>query len=184
MLLRRARSQLLIIDVQAKLAPRVDRHRRVVANCGRLIAYARRLGVPLTLKEHYPQGIGRTVAELGKIAGSDAAILDKITFSGWQTEAIRGRLLDLREQGRDHVVVAGMEAHVCVLQTCLDILASRLELMLVADAIGSRQEECRQLAIDRIGRAGGGIVSHEMVAFEWLERGATAEFKDLIQVIK
>lgn len=184
MLIRRDRSQLLIVDVQSRLARHVDRHQRVIANCGRLIAYARRLAIPITMTEHYPAGIGHTVPELAEISGPSSVTVEKITFSAWQTPDFAQRLTDLRRSGRDHVIVAGMEAHVCVLQTSLDILANRLEVMLVADAVGSRSEECRTLALNRIERAGAALVSQEMVAFEWLERGGTAEFRDLIQVIK
>ncbi len=77
-----------------------------------------------------------------------------------------------------------MEAHVCVCQTVLDLLQEGFHALVVADAVGSRVAEVRQLALDRMARAGAEIVSHEMVAFEWLERGDVPEFKDLIGVIK
>lgn len=184
MFARRSQSQLLLIDIQAKLAPSVDGHERVITNAARLLAYAKRLGVPVTVTEHYPAGIGATVATLSGLLGKDLPVLEKITFSGWQTPAIAARIDELRAAGRRQIVVAGMEAHVCVLQTALDLLANDFEVLLVADAVGSRQPETRQIAIDRLARAGAAIVTQEMVAFEWLERGGTPEFKDLIQVIK
>lgn len=184
MLASRRRAQLLIIDVQERLAPHVARHTDIIANCGRLIRYASRLGVPMTLTEHYPKGLGETVAQLRSAAGPDATRLKKIAFSCLNDATIAARLRKHREHGRSQMVVAGMEAHVCVGQTVLDLLGDGFEVLVVADAIGSRSADVRQLALDRMARGGAQIVSHEMVAFEWLERGDAPEFKDLIEVIK
>ncbi len=180
----RSRAQLLIIDVQQKLAPHVAGQAAVVANCGRLVRYAQRLDVPITVTEHYPAGLGSTCAELAAVAGPDAPIFGKITFSSLKDEAIATRLRAFKADGRDQIVVAGMEAHVCVGQTVLGLLQDGFHTLVVADAVGSRVAEVRQLALDRMARAGAEIVSHEMVAFEWLERGDSPEFKDLIGVIK
>lgn len=180
----RSRAQLIIIDVQDKLAPHVEGHVAVIANCGRLIRYAKRLGAPLTVTEHYPQGLGSTVAELRASAGDDATVLGKIAFSALKDEAIASRVRKLKADGRDQITVAGMEAHVCVCQTVLDLIQDGFHTFVVADAVGSRDPDARQLALDRMERAGAEIVSHEMIAFEWLERGDVPEFKDLIGVIK
>lgn len=184
MLIDRHRSQLLLIDIQTKLAPHVAEGDGVVANCTRLARYARHLGVPVTLTEHYPKGLGPTVDPVLAAVGNEAPRFEKIAFSSWKDGAIRGRIDALRGDGRDQVVVAGMEAHVCVGQTSLDLLAAGLEVFLVADAVGSRAAEVRDVAVRRLERAGAHVVTHEMVAFEWLERGDTKEFKDLIEVIK
>src|SRR5262249_48997078 len=109
--------------------------------------------------------------------GNEVPALPKITFSAWQDGAIRERIERLRAAGRTQVVVAGMEAHVCVCQTTLDIISASLDVFLVADAVGSRATEVRDLALGRLERAGARMVSHEMVAFEWLGRGDTKEFK-------
>ncbi len=184
MLTTRSRAQLLIIDVQQKLAPHVAGQATVLANCRRLVRYAQRLDVPITVTEHYPEGLGPTCIELAAAAGPGAPVFGKITFSSLKDEAIATRLRTLKADGRDQIVVAGMEAHVCVCQTVLDLLQEGFHVAVAADAVGSRVTEVRQLALDRMARAGAGIVSHEMVAFEWLERGDSPEFKDLIGVIK
>ena len=184
MLIDRSRSQLLLIDIQAKLAPHVADGQAVVANCTRLARYASRLGVPTTLTEHYPKGLGPTANSILEALGNDVPRFDKIAFSSWRDDAIRGRIEALRVDGLDQVVVAGMEAHVCVGQTSLDLIAAGLQVFLVADAVGSRAADVRDVAIRRLERAGAHIVTHEMVAFEWLGRGDTKEFKDLIEVIK
>lgn len=184
MLASRSRAQLLIIDVQQKLAPNIAGQGSIIANCHRLIRYAQRLDVPIAVTEHYPQGLGATSSELATAAGPSVPVFGKITFSSLKDEAIATRLRKLKAGGRDQIVVAGMEAHVCVCQTVLDLLQDGFHTFVVADAVGSRAPEVRQLALDRMTRAGAEIVSHEMIAFEWLERGDAPEFKDLIGVIK
>lgn len=184
MLMDRDRAQLLLIDIQDRLAPHVAGGEVVTANCARLAQYARRLDVPVTLTEHYPKGLGPTAPPVLAALGSETAALAKIAFSSWKDPAIRARIETLRDEGRTQVVVAGMESHVCVGQTSLDLIAAGLDVFLVADAVGSRSAEVRDLAVRRLERAGAHIVTHEMVAFEWLGRGDTKEFKDLIEVIK
>ena len=180
----RHRAQLLIIDVQEKLAPHIAGGKAVAENCDRLIRYARRLGVPVTITEHYPKGLGPTVPALREAAGNEAPCLAKITFSCWRDETIRNRVETLAAGGRDQIVVAGMETHVCVGQTVLDLLANTKTVFLVADAVGSREARVRDLAIERYRKAGADIVAQEMIAFEWLDRGDDPAFKDLISLIK
>lgn len=184
MLASRLRSHLLVIDVQERLVPNVDGPERVISNCGRLITYARRLDIPVTITEHYRAGLGATVTILRELAGNEIPCLEKIEFSGWQNESIRKRMNEVAQAGRREVVIAGMEAHVCVLQTSMDLLANGFEVFLAADSVASRTAQSRDLAIKRLERAGAAIVNHEMIGFEWLERGGTPEFRDLIRVIK
>lgn len=184
MLMQQQRSQLVIIDVQERLAPHVEGAPAVVGNAVRLLRYAARLAVPATLTEHYPKGLGPTAAAVRAAAGNAAPVMEKITFSSWRQPEIRARIADLAGQGRSQVVVAGMEAHVCVLQTSLDLLAAGLSVFLVADAVGSRQAQARDLATARLRQAGAHIVSQEMVAFEWLERGDAPGFKDVVALVK
>ena len=184
MLMQRHRSQLLVIDVQEKLAPHVADQADVVGNCVRLVQYARHLDVPATLTEHYPKGLGATAAPLTEAAGNTAVTLEKITFSSWKDAAIRARIDGLAADGRDQVVVAGMESHVCVAQTVLDLVAHHVPVFLVADAVGSRDRGVRDTAIERLRDAGVSIVSQEMVAFEWLERGDVPELRDILAVLK
>lgn len=184
MLMDRQRAHLLIIDVQQKLAPHIANGAAAAENCRRLVRYARRLGVPITITEHYPKGLGSTVSSVMDAAGNDATRLEKIAFSCWRDDAIRQRIESLCASGQDQLVVAGMEAHVCVGQTVLDLLANEKTVMLVGDAVGSRDPDVCALAVERQRTAGASIVSHEMVAFEWLGRGDDPAFKDLIQLIK
>lgn len=184
MLAERDRAQLLIIDVQDRLAPHIADGGAATTNCERLVRYARRLGVPVTITEHYPRGLGVTVAPVREAAGNDTPRLEKIAFSCWRDDAIRSRIEGLAQDGRDQIVVGGMEAHVCVGQTVLDLLAHGRHVFLVADAVGSREPRVKDLAVERFRGAGAHIVAQEMIAFEWLERGDDPAFKDLIKLIK
>jgi nicotinamidase-related amidase len=184
MLMSRSRSQLLLIDIQERLAPHVAAGEAITANCRRLALYANRLGVPITLTEHYPGGLGATAEPIRRALGDGATTFAKMTFSAWQDPAIRHQIERLRAAGRSQVIVAGMEAHVCVCQTALDLITVGLDVFLVADAVGSRAPEVRDLALRRLERDGARLVAQEMVAFEWLGRGDTKEFKDLVEVIK
>lgn len=185
--LHRDTGQILVIDTQERLLPRIADPARVAAAIARVVAYGRRLGVPISLAEHYPQGLGRSVAPLREIADhsdQQIACIEKITFSCWREPRLRDRIGSLVRERRRQIVVAGLETHVCVLQSVLDLLAADLDVYLVADATGSRDSQDRDLALERMRRAGAAIVTSEMVAFEWLERADTPEFRDLLPVIR
>ncbi|MCB1511420.1 MAG: isochorismatase family protein [Hyphomicrobiaceae bacterium] len=183
MLAERALSHLLIIDIQERLAPAIHNNGLVEKNASRLIAYAGQLGVPVTFTEQMPERIGRTLPSLRDIAGG-APVVEKATFSCWREPTFKKRMVELRQQSRSQIVVAGMEAHVCVMQTVLELLANDFEVLVVADAIGSRVEENKKLALARMAKAGAVVASQEMIAFEWLERANTAEFKGLLPLFK
>lgn len=180
MLMDATRSSLLIVDVQENLGPVMADPRQVYANCATLLRAADRLAVPVTVSEQYPRGIGPTMGEL-KVLVPEGAVVEKIHFSCADEPAIRARLHGF---GRGQVVVAGIEAHVCVLQTCLGLKAAGYDVFVVGDACSSRNPANHQAALARMGAAGIGVVTTEMVLFEWLKRAGTPEFKDLLKWIK
>ena len=184
MLLSREKSQLLIVDVQGNLLAAIDGKDRVLERCRRLLRAARALNIPVTVSEQYPKGLGPTVDPLRDLLGNADVVLEKIEFSCAKNEALRERLHELRLQGRSQVVIAGIEAHVCVTQTAIDLAAHGFEVFVVADAVGSRAKESRKLAIARLARSGTDIVDSDMVIFEWLERAGTPEFKELHALVK
>lgn len=178
-LLSRHNSRLVVVDVQGKLVGRIHRSSQVVGVCRRLIQGAQILGVPVFATEQYPQGLGETVPELAELL---PARLTKVRFSsaealGWGTAA---------EQGDDRyqVVVCGIEAHVCILQTVLDLIARGFQVSVPADGVGSRHEMDWKFALDRMSTAGATIVTSESVLFEWCEVAGTPEFKQISQLIK
>lgn len=184
MLLARDKSQLLIVDVQEKLLPAVSDPERVAERCARLIQAAKALGVPITVSEQYPKGLGGTVEALRYALGNGAAVLDKTEFSCARNALLRERLNTLRRDGRSQVVIGGIEAHVCVTQTALDLEGQGFEAFVVADAVSSRAKANRRLALARLARDGVDVVDSEMVIFEWLGQAGTPEFKALQPLVK
>jgi len=184
MLLSRDKSQVLIIDVQDKLLSAISGKDRVVDRCIRLVHAARKLGIPITLSEQYPQGLGPTHDSIRDAFANDGFIADKTEFSCMRNDMLKDRLHDLRRQGRSQVVIGGIEAHVCVLQTAIDLESQGFEAFVVTDAVGSRAKASRKLALARLQKSGVDVVDSEMVLFEWMERAGTPEFKQLQALIK
>jgi nicotinamidase-related amidase len=172
-----------MIDVQAKLLPAMsDQH--VVERCIRLVRAAKTLGVPITISEQYPQGLGATVDALREALGTAGSVMTKVEFSCAKNAPLRERLLELRRQGRRQVVIGGMEAHVCVGQTAIDLENEGFEVFVAADAVSSRAKASRRLALARLLKIGADVVNTEMVVFEWLGRADTAEFRELLALVK
>lgn len=175
MLMRTDTSCLLVVDLQERLMPAVAQADEIVANAIWLIRIAQRLGVPILASEQYPQGLGRTVAAIRELLPPDAFV-EKTHFS-CAAEINCMRQIDLL--GRPQVVLLGAEAHVCVLQTALDLRLAGKSVYLVADAVSSRSPSDVELALTRMRTEGVRVVSREMVAFEWLHRAGTAPFREI-----
>lgn len=184
MRLNRETSQLLIVDVQERLLPAMTAPDQVLDRVRLLAEAARRLDVPVTISEQYPKGLGATVAGVHEAAGNGARTLEKQHFSCWGDAALRVVFEAERVAGRPQIIVCGIEAHVCVAQTVLDLQAQGFATYVVGDAIASRQSASKDIAIVRMARAGAEPVTTEMVVFEWLERAGTPEFKALQPLIK
>lgn len=173
-------SLLVLIDVQDRLAPQIANHASVVARCRVLLQGARAMGVPVLATEHCAEAIGPTLPTLRALLEA-GEIIAKRTFSAMGESALPEAL---RRCGCRQVLLAGMEAHVCVLQTALGVVDAGYECWVVADAIGSRHGDDRLLAIERLREAGARVVSSEMVLFEWLGGADHPQFRTLIPLIK
>lgn len=173
-------SFLLIVDVQERLAPAVQAPERAIRNTEILARSARRLDIPVYVTEQYPKGLGRTVPQLAEHADAQTT-LEKLHFSCAAEPALLERMSALK---RKQVVIAGMEAHVCVLQTALGLQQAAMRPFVVQDAVSSRTDENKAAGLERMRAAGCEIVTTEMVVFEWLQQAGSAEFKELIQLIK
>jgi len=180
MLLSAPDSLLLVIDIQERLLPVMQDGARVVRNTGILLQAARALELPALITEQYPRGLGATVAAV-KTAAGDAPVLEKMHFSGWHDPHIRRHVI---ETGRPQVVIAGIEAHVCVLQTALGLAEAGRKVAVVTDAISSRQADSVAVAQQRMAQAGIAPVTTEMCLFEWLGSAAHPQFKALSALIK
>jgi nicotinamidase-related amidase len=164
---------LLVIDIQERLAVAMAERERVVSNTGHLIAAAKLLGVPVVLTEQYPKGLGPTVPEL-RTALEGTTAIEKMTFDCCG-EPTFGPALE--QTGRSTVIVCGMEAHICVLQTVLGLLATGLTVHLAADAVCSRNPENARIALELQRDAGAVITCTETILFQLLGRAGTPEFK-------
>jgi len=174
-LLRAHNSCLLVVDVQEKLVPAVSDADQLVANCAWLMGVASVLEVPTLMSEQYPAGLGPTVAKLRAVAPQDAW-MEKVHFSCAEAPSCKARL---EAVGRTQLVLAGIEAHVCVLQTALGLLHGGRDVFVVADAVSSRSSLDMQMALERMRAAGVQVVTKEMVLFEWAHQAATAQFRTL-----
>lgn len=172
-----ARSTLLVIDLQERLMPAIHDRERVIANSTRLLEAAGLLGVPVVATEQYPKGLGHTV---DAVPLDGAEVMEKTEF-----DATRNTGFSRHMRGeRPDLVVAGCEAHVCVLQTVLGLLDGKRRVHVVADAVGSRTEANRAAAIERMARHGAEIVTTEMVVFEWLQSADHPRFRETVALIK
>jgi nicotinamidase-related amidase len=174
MRIRAQTSCLLIIDIQERLFPAIDQHAELAANALWLQQVAQRIGVPVLLTEQYSKGLGPTIASL-RAGHVPEAIVEKLHFSA----VSEGELLQRHGAERQQFIVCGSEAHVCVLQTVLDLLEQGRTVFVVAEAVGSRQPSDKLLALQRMQQAGAVIVSREMVAFEWLGQAGSELFRSI-----
>ena len=201
MLLDCEESQLVLVDYQQRLMPSIHEAERVVGNAVRLARIAQLLEVPLWCTEENPEGLGGTVEALQPLVAG--RVLSKMAFDG--TSVLLPRLKPApRPQGgnarslpkhlqkaappapaaRESVVLAGCEAHVCLMQTALGLLEEELDVWVVTDACSSRTDRNRDAAFDRLAAAGAELVTTEMVAFEWLRDANHPRFKDVLTIVK
>ena len=182
MLIHADNSCLIVIDMQERLVAAMQAPARTIRNARILITAAQELAVPVLLTEQYPKGLGATVPELAKAAtAAHAAILPKMHFSCMEDQDFATAFA---ATGRKQAVIAGMEAHICVMQTAISLMDQSYEVFVVTDATSSRTLESEKACLDRLQACGAGIVTTEMVVFEWLGRAGTPAFKALLPLIK
>lgn len=173
-------SALIIVDVQGKLARLMYESDRLFDNLQKLIRAAHVLRLPVIVTEQLPEKLGPTVPELAALF-ADFCPIRKVTFSCAGNEEFNAALSAL---GRHQLLLAGIEAHVCVYQTALDLLAAGYAVHLVTDAVSSRAADNRALGIERIKQAGATLTSTEMALFELLKVAEGSSFKQIIEIIK
>ncbi len=174
------RAQLLVVDVQERLLPHIHEHQRVVEQAARLCRAATELGLPITLTEQYPAGLGSTVPALREVTTA-ATRLEKLTFSVWQDAAAREHIMEL---DRPQVLLVGIETHVCVQQTVFDLLDAQMTPFVLADAVGSRRSLDWETALRRMERAGATVTTVEAAIFGMLDRCDTELFKRILPIVK
>jgi len=183
-----SRASLVIIDVQEKLYPACQDPDQTVENCCFLVKCANRLNVPVIVTEQYPKGLGHTAPAILDLMmkASDTAdggnVVSKVSFSSVPADGFMEKIEET--PGRDQIVIAGMETHVCVLQTVMELIDRGREVYVVADAVTSRSMHDKIFGLERMRDAGAKIVTRESVMFEWLRVAGTPEFKELSALIK
>lgn len=174
MLMSAEHSCLLVIDVQDRLLHHVHGWQKLLTNVIWLVRVAKRIGVPVQATEQYPRGLGHTNPELAK-EFLPQAVAEKMHFSGAAAQCLPG----LPGGDRSQVIICGMEAHVCVQQTALELRWQGKQVFVVSDSVGSRDPVDKELALQRMRGHGIEIVSREMVTFEWLRQAGTPLFKEI-----
>ncbi len=182
LLLDKTDSVLFLVDFQEKFRPAISGFGSSVRNASVLIQAANRLEIPVVFTEQYPKALGATVSELAQFLLPEHRVFDKMCFSG----AGKGEIVEhIRQLGRRQIVVAGVEAHVCVLQTAFDLMANmQVQSYVVADASASRKDSDKDQAMRRLDRGGVEVITTEMALFEWMETAGTPEFKALQELVK
>jgi len=175
-------SLLLVIDIQSRLAPHVAGHQQLIHRADALLGAAGLLRIPKLLTEHCPAQIGPVIEPMrSRFAAGE--IYEKTCFGAADHPGFDDLV---RRSGRTTVVVTGMEAHVCVMQTVLGLLAHGFEVVVVADAVGSRgaRQLDRELALRRMEQAGCALAGTETVLFEWTGSGSDPRFRDILAAVK
>lgn len=181
-LLEPEKAVLLVIDVQEKLCAAMDENalQQLTKNTGILLESANELALPVIFTEQYVKGLGPTLSELKQRAPA-ATCYEKLTFSCCGNEAF---IDQMEESGRTQVIVSGMETHVCVLQTVIDLLGEGFDVHIVKDAVMSRSSDNKQTAIEAMVLAGAVPASTESVVFQLLKIAGTESFKKLSKLVK
>ena len=189
-LLDSSRSILVVIDLQGKLVQMVHQPAQVLEVSRRLLRLAELFAVPVVLTEQYPKGLGLTEASVRQAFDAlttPTFFLDKTSFGCCGDPAFEALLQKARpglDPARRQFVVAGIEAHVCVMQTVLELRASGQEVHVCWDGVSGRGEEYRKYALERMASAGATLTNHESVAFEWARDKNHAQFKALSNLMK
>ncbi len=165
-----------MVDVQEAFRKAIPDFERIAKAAATLIEGAEAIGIPIVITEQYPKGLGETVPEVAEYLPDGVQPLEKVVFAASEAEGF-----DL--EGRDQALVCGIETHVCVNQTALDLLASGVEVQIAEDAVGSRTDENKRVGLHKMEQAGATLTSVETALFELLGRAGTDEFKQIQKLI-
>jgi nicotinamidase-related amidase len=179
--LDRDRSVLVVIDVQGSLFAAIPDSAPLLSRIALLVQAAKVLGVPVLATTQNAARLGETLPALRELLPDGSSPLDKLSFSAVRNEAFRSAV---EETGRSQVVVCGVETHICVAQTAIDLLRLGYAVTVVPDACGSRSVERHKLGMERIRDLGVLPAAAESVVYEWLEEAGTPEFRTILSLVK
>jgi len=180
--MEREEAILIVVDVQDLLMKQMDQEvgENVIRNIRTLIAFAKKMSIPILTTEQYPKGLGKTVSEIKMELGSILPI-EKVSFSCCGEETFNGQLNPL---ARKQAILTGIETHVCVLQTANDLIQKGYEVHVVADAICSRRKLDWEIGLRWMEKRGAMISTTEIIAFQLLKEAGTEEFRELSKLLK
>lgn len=174
-------SLLLVIDIQERFRPHIHNAPQVIAQIKTMVQGATVLTVPVIVSEQYPEGLGQTVSEIKDVLPSETPVYSKMTFSCAQDPII---IEALKHSNRRQIILCGIEAHVCVNQTAMDLLALGFQVILLQDAISARNPEHVTLALQKLQHAGATVSCVEMALFELLHTAQHPQFKAIQALVK
>jgi nicotinamidase-related amidase len=177
MLLDKEKSCLVVVDIQEKLTPKVVHAKTLVEKANWLMRLASELDVPVLVCEQYPKGLGYTIAPLKDLLPMHL-VVEKLSFSAFKDAFFQQ---ELQKTNRKQIILVGIETHVCILQTALDLQANGYQVYVVLDAVSARHLNDHQVALDRMKQNGVHIITAEMVFYEWMRHAGTPMFKALNQ---
>ena len=181
--IQRDKVSLVVIDMQEKLINAIPEERRetTIRNSKILIETAKTFEIPITVTEQYPKGLGLTIPEIKEAVGDGFKPIEKLVFSCARSPEFKSAL---RETNKEEVLICGIETHVCVLQTVLDLINNGYTVYVPADGVTSRKELDWETAIKLIDKAGAVVGTTETFVFQFLERAGTEEFKKISRLLK
>ncbi len=176
------KSIVLVIDIQERLLPAMAHKEDILKNSVTLLKGAAVHAVPVVATEQYPKGLGSTVPEV-KEAAPDMAVFAKTQFSALE-QPVLDKMYELKAQGRDTVIILGMEAHVCVLQTIRDLIEEGFTVVMAVDCMASRKDSDKEVALKRADDEGAVFATMESVLFEWTVGAKNEHFKEISALVK
>jgi nicotinamidase-related amidase len=171
---------LILVDLQVKLSRVMHEREALIQNAVKLVQGAKLFRLPIIASEQNPAGLGPTIPELAELL-EDTPVISKMSFSCCGEPAF---MEELEKQGREIVLVAGIESHVCVYQTVIDLLDLGYEVEVIADAVSSRTPENRAIGWERCTAYGASLTSVETLLFELLGTAKSGKFKDISKIVK
>ena len=176
------RAFVLVVDLQEKLLPLIRRHEEIIRAAKKLLDGARIFGLPVLATEQYSKGLGPTNATIRVfLRTNNATVIEKPTFSACGEPPVREAILTI---DRPQVIMVGIEAHVCVQQTALDLVTMDYDVFVCADGVGSRGRLDYETALERMRQEGAIITTVESALFELCNRCDTKQFKAMLEVVK
>lgn len=176
MRIEREHTAALIVDFQERLVPAIADHESLMERVKILLRGLRALQIPMTVTQQYTKGLGMSVPEIWEASG-ETEYLDKISFSAL-------KVVESKIRDKKYILVCGMEAHCCVLQTVIDLAGAGYVPVLVTDCIGSRRENDREMAIRRAEQEGAILTTSEAILFELLKEAGTPLSKEILKIVK